>query len=435
MTSVVDDASQPTAPSAPKDRDYPLSRVPRSARHGTLAIAVVIAGFFFYTPTMVAGGQVVTAFPFGEFLGLAAVATVVLAAYIALLGVVSERTGLTTALVSRLILGKAGGKWASFVLGGTQLGWYGVSLGVLASLVEASTGFTAGWLVMIVGGVLMASTAYFGFKGIEILSWVSVPLMMVLCLWVTARSVGEAGGWDELLAGGGTEAGSIGAGTAITMMIATFISGGSQIGNWTRFSAGATKTFLLTLVSVLVVQFAMLFFGGVGVAAFGEGDFVDVLLAMGIVGLALFLLLTNLWTTNDNTAYAFAVAGSELFGKPDKRPFVVGGVIVSIALALTGIADHLVQFLSLLGVVIPPLGGAIIGTFFLVWRGKDPGTDLSEVPMVRVGGLVAYLAGAAAALASTYGGFGSPAILGIVVAAAAAPVAAAVERRGAAPAR
>ncbi|ROR73042.1 cytosine permease [Bogoriella caseilytica] len=421
-------AAQKSTGQTVRDRDYPLGRVPRAERPGTLAVAVVIAGFLFYTPTMVVGGDVAGAFPFGEFLGLAAVATVVLGLYMALMGLISERTGLTTALVSRLVLGRVGGKWGSFILGGTQLGWYGVGLGVLANLIEASTGFGATWLVVIVGGVLMASTAYFGFRGIEILSWISVPLMLVLCVWVTVLAFGEAGGWSDLLAGGGADAGSIGPGTAITMMIATFISGGTQIGNWTRFANGATRTFVLTLVAVLLVQFAMLFFGGVGVAAYGEGDFVEVLLAMGIVGMALVLLVANLWTTNDNTAYAFAVAGAELFEKADKRPFVVGGVVISVVLALTGIADNLISFLSLLSVVIPPLGGVIIGTFFFVWRGKDPGTALTDIPMIRLGALVAYLAGAAAALVGTYGGLGSPAIQGIIVAALAVPVCETVAR-------
>ncbi|CAM3704016.1 cytosine permease [Occultella aeris] len=422
MTTV---SSRTTEDPRPVDPDYPLTRVPLGARQGRLALAIVIAGFFFYTPTMVTGGLVAEAFDFRTFIGLAAAATAILGLYIALMGVVSERTGLTTALVSRLVLGRIGGKWGSFILGATQLGWYGVSLGILANLVTSATGFRAGWLVVILGGILMASTAYFGFKGIELLSWVAVPLMSALCVWMLVLSVRETDGWGNLLAVEG--AGDLGAGAAITMMIGTFISGGTQIGNWTRFAKGAVAVFGLTFGAVLIVQFAMLFFGGVGSAAFGESDFVTLLLGMGIAGGALFLLVTNIWTTNDNGAYAFGVAGSELFGRANKRPFIVGGVIISIALALTGIADQITSFLVILGVVIPPLGGAIIGTFFLVWRGHDPGTDVEDVPLVRISGVAAYLAGVAAALVGTLGGLGSPAVQGIIVAIVAAPVASALE--------
>jgi NCS1 family nucleobase:cation symporter-1 len=74
------------------------------------------------------------------------------------------------------------------------------------------------------------------------------------------------------------------------------------------------------------------------------------------------LLTFNLWTTNDNTAYAFGVAGAELANRNDKRPFIIIGVIVGIALAVTGVANALTGFLVTLGTVIPPLGGVIIGT-------------------------------------------------------------------------
>lgn len=407
------------------DRDYPLDRVPASSRKGPVAVAIVVAGFLFYTPTMVTGGQVATSFGFGPFLALAAAATLILAAYIALLGAIGARTGLTTVMLSRLVLGRVGGKWASFILGGTQLGWYGVSLGVLGQITEAATGWPA-WLVATIGGIVMASTAYFGFRGIELLSWVSVPLMAVLCVWIMIVSLGETGGWSGLLATTGD--GSMTMGVALTAMIGTFISGGTQIGNWTRFTRGAMKTFVAVLVAAFLIQFAMLFFGGIGSAAFGEADFAEVLLQMGIVVFALLLLIANIWTTNDNGAYAFGVAGAELFGKPDKRPFIIGGVIISIVLSLTGIVDYLTSFLILLGVVIPPLGGALIGTFFLVWRGVDPGTDVREVPMFVWPGVAAYLAGAAAAGLGTAFDVGSPAVQGIVVAIIAAPVASAIAR-------
>ncbi|WP_222844408.1 cytosine permease [Saccharomonospora sp. CUA-673] len=320
------------------DRDYPLSRVPVSGRKGVASLAVVIAGFGFFTPTMATGGQVAAEFSFGAFLGLAVVSALVLAGYIATLGLAGARTGLTTVLLSRLALGRIGGRWASVLLGGTQVGWYGITIGLLATLVGGALGLSVTWPLVVVGGVAMAVTAYTGFRGIELLSWLSVPLMTALCIWVAVSATSEAGGWDGLLAHSGTGAMSIG--TALTLMIGTFISGGTQIGNWTRFAAGGRMMFAITAATILTVQFGLFFFGGLGAIGYGEPDFSAVLLTLGSTGLAVLLIVTNLWTTNDNAAYAFGVAGAELAGKPDKRPFVVGGVVVGIVMALTGIATR-----------------------------------------------------------------------------------------------
>lgn len=423
-----------TAPPAPlshpvetPDADYPLTRVPRGARQGWFAVVVVVAGFVFFTPTMVTGGQVAGAFGFTGFLGAALLAAGILALYVATLGAASARTGLSTVLLSRLVLGRVGGKWASLVLGGTQIGWYGITVGIFADLLASALGWDVSWPLAVGGGILMATTAYWGFKGIEVLSWVSVPLMFALCIWVTMLSVNEVGGWGGMFATTGD--GSIPLGLALTMMIGTFISGGTQIGNWTRFARTARGAFVATLVTVIIIESAMLLFGGIGALAFGEADFTVLLFTMGLAVVGVFMLTFNLWTTNDNAAYAFGVAGAEMFGKNDKRPFVIGGVIIGIALAVSGAADAMTGFLVMLGTVIPPLGGVIIGTFLFVWRRRDPGHDLDAVAPFVWPGIAAYLLGTAAAVFGVVTGIGSPAVQGIIVAMIAAPVFHLIARR------
>jgi cytosine permease len=319
------------------------------------------------------------------------------------------------------VLGRWGGKWASLILGGTQVGWYAITIGILGNLVSAAFGWSASWPVVVFGGILMATTAYLGFKGIEMISWISIPLMLILCGIVLVQSLDQVGGWAGLLATEGT--GEMTAGLAVTLMVGTFVSGGTQIGNWSRFDRGApARVFALTALAVVVVQFGMLFFGGVGAAAYGEPDFVALLMTMGLAGASVILLVANLWTTNDNAAYSFGVAGSELFEKKSKSPFIIAGVAIGIVLALTGVADAMTGFLVLVGVAIPPLGGVLIGTFFLVWRGRDPGLDLENQPRFKLPGLVSYLAGAAAALVCSLMAWGSPALVGIIVAAGCAAV-------------
>ncbi len=408
------------------DPDYPLAPVPMDKRRSTASIMIVIIGFLFFTPTMLAGGQVAVGFSFGEYLIWAAVSAAVLGAYIAVLSLIAGRTGLAPVLLARLVFGKIGGKWASLLLGGTQIGWYGITIAVLGTIMGSALGWETTWPIVVIGGLVMAVTAYYGIKGIELLSWISVPLMLVLCLWVTSRALGETGGFSGLFETGAIEPMTVG--TALTIMIATFISGGTQMGNWTRVARSGRIALVTTFFAVFAIQFAMLFFGGVGAAAYGIADFADLLLHLGLIGAGVVLLVFNLWTTNDNAAYAFGVAGAELFGKADKRPFVLGGVAIGILLAVTGIADGLTAFLVLLGVMIPPLGGAMIGYYFFVWKGKAPDVTVGDEPLVRPGALGAYLIGVIVAAVGTALDLGVPAIQGVVVAVIAAPVCAAIEK-------
>ena len=184
------------------------------------------------------------------------------------------------------------------------------------------------------------------------------------------RSLEEVGGWSGLaqVEPDATMTWSV----AITTVVGTFVSAGTQAPNWTRFARTGGQAVLACAIGFLIGNGLMIFFGATGAMTFGEGDFVLVLYNLGLVGWGLFLLFGNLWKSNADTAYAFGVAGAELFEKPSKLPFVVGGSVIGTVLALVGVQNHLVDYLVLLGVFIPPLGGVIIGDYLARWRAGMP---------------------------------------------------------------
>ena len=133
---------------------------------------------------------------------------------------------------------------------------------------------------------------------------------------------------------------------AITTVVGTFVSAGTQAPNWTRFARRDSHAVWACVIGFLVGNGLMVFFGAIGALTFGEGDFVLVLYQLGLVGWGLVLLFGNLWKSNADTAYAFGVAGAELFDRPSKGPFVVGGAVIGTVLALTGVQNHLVEYLG-----------------------------------------------------------------------------------------
>ena len=399
------------------DPDYPIDPVPAHARRSLFSLSVVLLGFTFFTPTMLAGAQIGAAFEASTLLWVLLLGSAVLGVYVAVIGGIGARTGLTTVMMCRYALGTRGSKLASLLLGGTQVGWYGVTVATLAGLTAQALdwqGRGAEIALMIAGGAVMGATAYYGYKGMYALSLVSVPLLLVLAGWVTWRSLDEVGGWSGLAAIVPTE--SMTVAVAITIVVGTFASGGTQAPNWTRFARTPRAGFVACLVAFLVGQLLMLGFGAVGALAFGEGDFVLVLYQLGLVGWGLVFLVANLWTTNDNTAYNFGVAGAEIADSPSKKPFVVGGVVLGTLLAVTGIYDNLIDYLVWLGILIPPLGGVVIGDFLARWRGGMPAG--ASLPAVEWRNVAVYVVASLAAWASNEAGVLIPPVVGVVVAVA-----------------
>lgn len=430
MTGRVQDAPVGSTDQAAIDPDYPVTPVPRSARRSFFSIAVVLLGFTVFTPTMLAGASLGAAFSLSQLILVVLLGSAVLGTYVAMMGWVGARSGLTTVVMSRYTFGTGGAKLASILLGGTQIGWYGVVVGTIGDLTAQAFGWES-WgaraAVMIVTSALMCVTACYGYRGMYWVSLVSTPLILILAVWVMVRSLEQVGGWAGLAAVAPTTTMSVA--VAVTTVVGTFVSAGTQAPNWTRFARTGRQAVLACVIGFLVGNGLMIFFGAVGAMTTGEGDFVLVLFNMGLIGWGLFLLFGNLWKSNADTAYAFGVAGAELFDKPRKLPFVVAGSVIGTVLALTGVHNHLVDYLVLLGVFIPPLGGVIIGDFLVRWRQGVP--DGQATQWVRWQNVAAYVVASLAAWLSSHFAFGVPPVIGILVALALA-VGLAVADRGAA---
>lgn len=395
------------------DPDYPVTPVPLHARKSFFSLAVVLLGFTVFTPTMLAGASLGTAFTLGDLMLVILLGSLVLGSYVALLGWIGARTGLTTVVMARYSLGTSGSKLASLLLGGTQIGWYGVIIGTIGELTSQAfdwESYAAKATVMIAASVLMCVTACYGYRGMYWVSLISTPLILVLAMWVVARSLEEVGGWSGLA--DLQPEGSMTLAVAVTTVVGTFVSAGTQAPNWTRFARSGQHAIWACVIGFLIGNGLMIFFGAIGAMTFGEGDFVLVLYQLGLVGWGLFLLFGNLWKSNADTAYAFGVAGAEMFHRPSKIPFVIGGSVIGTVLALAGVHNHLVDYLVLLGIFIPPLGGVIIGDYLARWRAGMP--EDTVLPAVNVRNLAVYAVASALAWLSDYFELGIPPVIGIV---------------------
>ena len=384
------------------DPDYPIDHVPQNERRGLVSISAVLLGFVFFAGTIWAGAGVGAAIGFGPMLTAMAVGYAILGVYVAALCGIAAKAGLTTVLLARYSFGRYGAKFADLLLGGTQVGWFGVTIPLVAIPTAKFFGvdtpmFTAALILL--WGVLHLATAYFGYDGMEKLSLVAVPVLTIVGVASILIAVSEVGGVGSLFDQGG--AGEMTFAAAVTIVVGTFISGGTQAPNWARFAQNSRVGFWAGLIAFLVGNGFLFLSGAVGGAVYDvtpAGDLYEVLAAQGLAAVGLIALVLNIWTTNDNTAYAFGVAGSEAFEFDRKRPFVLAGGAVGILLALVGADSLLLPWLSTLGQYVPPLGGVIIADFLLCWRLSVPRMEDVGFTGVRWSAVLGYVAGAVVAV-------------------------------------
>lgn len=96
------------------DKDYPLDRVPLSARQSLLSLSCVLIGFTFFTPTMASGATLGRSFTFDKLCLVILVGSLILGVYVAIMCYISARTGLTAVLQAKYTFGSVGCKMGRY---------------------------------------------------------------------------------------------------------------------------------------------------------------------------------------------------------------------------------------------------------------------------------------------------------------------------------
>lgn len=401
-----------TSRATPQEQDYPLSPVPMDQRKSLWSMGFVLLGFTFFTATMWAGGSVGVAFDFSTMLLVLGAGNLLLGIYAAVLGYIAAKTGLNTALMSRFTFGEIGSKLSDIILGFTQIGWYAWGTATMAILLVKLTGLPESWTtpLMVLFGFGFCITAFIGYRGLELLSRFAVPAMIILVAVSMTIATSDAGGLSGLLAITPSEDMTVAA--AITLVFGTFVSGGTQATNWTRFARSGKTAVIATLLAFFLGNGLMTLIGAFGALVYQQADIVDIMVAQGLATLGILMLFLNLWTTQDNTVYNFAVAGCNMLRTRRRKLVTVGGAAIGTTLAVLGMYEWLIPFLVLLGTFIPPIGGVIMASYFIGYKRQYPDLAQTKLPAFNVPGLAAYAIGSAAAYTSPW----IAPIIGVVVA-------------------
>ena len=347
------------------DADFSLQAVPASHRNGFFRMLVVMLGFTFFSASMLSGGTLGLGLSMKQFIVIVLLGNLLLGAYTGTLAYIAAKTGLSTHLLTRYAFGLKGSYLSSFILSLTQIGWFGVGVAMFAVPVHKATGIDT-YLLIIIMGLLMTATAFFGMKALTILSFIAVPLIVILGSYSAWDAVDMLGGFDALMQHQPKETMSFAA--ALTICVGSFISGGTLTPDFTRFSNTKKTSVITTVLAFFVGNTLMFLFGAIGAIATGQSDISEVMFLQGLIIPAIIVLGLNIWTTNDNAIYASGLGISNITKIKKSKVVIVNG-IVGTFLAMW-LYNNFVGFLTMLGAALPPIGAIIIADFFIVHRGK-----------------------------------------------------------------
>ena len=383
-------------------------------------LPVMFGVSFAYLPSMqsiAAGGGGIA-----SIAGAMIVGGVILSLYTGLLGYVGAETGMSLDLLARKAFGTKGSYLPSAMISFTQIGWFGVGIAMFAipvanELLGGSK--TAEWALVIVAGICMTASAYFGIKSLTIVSYIAVPMVAVLgtVAMVLAVMRGDGTIVDQFAKSSGTLTVIGGAG----LVVGSFVSGGTATPNFSRFAKSGKVGAITTVIAFFIGNSLMFFFGGVSSVYVGGNDIFEVMINLGLFYLAILVLGLNIWTTNDNALYSAGLGLANIFGQK-KKPMVLVSGIIGTVLAVW-LYWNFCGWLNILNCTLPPVGIILVLGYFL---NKEKYQDVEVSENVNWFAVIGVVLGAVVANLVHWG---IASINGMVVAAVCYLIGRAVEKK------
>ena len=369
------------------DIDFAESAVPQSNRRNMLTMFMIMLGFTFFSASMWAGKELSDGLDFSGFVAALLLGGCILGLYTGLLGYVGAKTGLSLDLLARKSFGVKGSYLPSAMISFTQIGWFGVGVAMFAIPVanELFGGSKlAEVILVIVAGVCMTASAYFGIKSLTIVSYVAVPLVAVLgtVSMILAVQRGESTFLEQFARSSGTLTVIGGAG----LVMGSFVSGGTATPNFTRFARSGKAGMITTVVAFFIGNSLMFFFGGVSSIYVGGNDIFEVMINLGLFYMAVLVLGLNIWTTNDNALYSAGLGLANIFRRRKKPMVLISGLIGTAA--SVWLYWNFCGWLNILNCTLPPVGIILVLDYFLNKEDYETAEAHCEVNWSAVIGVV-----------------------------------------------
>ena len=350
-----------------KIEDFERRPVPPSVRKSWWSISLVWIAIGIDLSAMLLGAELGGGMDLQSALLAVFVGSLFLGVLASFCAYIGAATGLSTSMISRFAFGEYGARIVSVIIGVSLLGWFGVQAGFFAENAYAAVEHLFGvsvstkWLALF-GGLLMMTTAIYGYRAIERLSVYSVPFLVALILLAMSLAFYQQGSGALFEATDNT----FSFGAATSLVIGIFVLGAMISPDVSRWAKSRKDAVLAAFFGFFVGNSFMLIMAIILSKVLHTDDLTYVFFAVGLGIPALLVLTLAQWTTNTNNLYSSSLGFSVVFRRTSKVVITIVAGLVATMLAVFGIYDRFITFLSIMTMFIAPVGGIYTAEYYLI---------------------------------------------------------------------
>jgi len=383
-----------------ESEEFATEPVPPEFRVAWVRVGLISAMVAFSLPTFVTGAEIFLATDNTRALYSVLIGCGLLTLIASISGSIGARTHLSSYMLARVAFGTKGAALVNIAFAISLLGWFGVNIdlfsGATLRLLRETMEIDASpWIVELFAGAAMTVTTIYGFRAINVLSMVLVPVMMVVTALLLSNSLDARSFTDSLAA---SQTSVLSFGDAISSVVGGVIIGAVILPDITRFIRhwhGAVGTALL---SYLLVQSIVMIAGGLAADVFESADLLDVMILLGLGWAAFAIIIAGSWVLNSLNLYSTMLSVEATSpGRTSSLSIVALGALGTIA-AFLNILDHFLSFLFYLAIVFVPVAGVIAVDYFVARRSAYHENLRSAERVFSPMALVSWAGGAIVAL-------------------------------------
>ncbi|HWG68377.1 MAG TPA: cytosine permease [Steroidobacteraceae bacterium] len=376
---------------------HPTAPVPLDESVAGYRVAVVCIGIAFTLTGLYMGSEIGLALGWRRGVRAAVIGSVILSAMSIPAAIVGARTRLSTYMIVRNVFGRGGSRAVNLVLALVLIGWYAVTAELFGRTCYLAISQYAPQLAVsphvytIMCSVLVILTTIFGFRALDRLSLLVAPLLVALTVFVAYQALKHAS-WAVIGSSVGTDPDmSLGTSAVVGGMIVNVV----LMPDLTRYSRTALDCALISVTGNGIANGVMLVLAMLPALAFGEQDPMKYMALLGLAGVAFIILVLSTWTVNAVNLYSAGLVTATAMPSAGYGRVVIGAGLAGTLLATLGLADRFLEFLAILGLVVPPIAAVYLTDFFVLRRSDYQALrHLETSELTNVNGLVAFVFGA-----------------------------------------
>lgn len=366
-------------------------------------VAAVGAMVAFSLPTFITGLEVYQALPPLQAILALTIGSLIIFVIGAMMGVIGAKTRMSSYLLVRVAFGDKGASMVNIAFAISLLGWFGVNINLFGDAVSRLAMDVFGLQLAPLSLAIMASfcmtlTTVIGFKAINWLATLMVPVLAAVTVLLLYSALGENTLSDMLSI---EKVASLSLGEGISSVVGAIIIGAIILPDITRFVKHWSYAVYIAFIAYIVVQLLVMMAAGLAGASSGKTEMLDIMIHLGLGVGASIIVIAGSWVLNSLNLYSAVLSVSATFPNFNNTLLTVGLGLLGVFVALLNLLDNFITFIFYLSIIFVPVAGIIISDYLLIRPNAYRTESLDNNRAIAPKGFIAWLLSAIVVILST----------------------------------